>query len=125
LYTPPFLVHAAVVHFLKTIDLDASRARTAAILNLEEFPMSKAQTKTVDHTPLAVLTLAMALGPLTALSVGSRYADDATMARANAANPTYEVSAAPVAAPAAAAVRSSGDALSVVSLLEDTVGSDS
>jgi hypothetical protein len=41
-------------------------------------------THPTNHTPLIVLGLAMALGPLTALSLGSRYADDETIARAQA-----------------------------------------
>ncbi|ESQ15454.1 MAG: hypothetical protein N838_29275 [Thiohalocapsa sp. PB-PSB1] len=43
------------------------------------------EQKRINHGPLIVLSLAMALGPLTALSVGSRYADEETLARANAA----------------------------------------
>jgi uncharacterized surface protein with fasciclin (FAS1) repeats len=42
-------------------------------------------TKTFNYTPLAILGLAMALGPLTALSVGSRYAGPETLARAHVA----------------------------------------
>lgn len=45
--------------------------------------MSQTSSK-VNHTPLVVLGLAMALGPLTALSVGSRIADEETFARAQA-----------------------------------------
>jgi len=45
--------------------------------------MSQA-THQINHTPLIVLGLAMALGPLTALSLGSRYADEETFARAQA-----------------------------------------
>jgi hypothetical protein len=45
--------------------------------------MSQATHQT-NHTPLIVLGLAMALGPLTALSLGSRYADEETFARAQA-----------------------------------------
>lgn len=41
-------------------------------------------TAQINHTPLVILGLAMALGPLTALSVGSRYADEETLARAQA-----------------------------------------
>lgn len=41
-------------------------------------------THHTNHTPLIVLGLAMALGPLTALSLGSRYADEETIARAQA-----------------------------------------
>jgi uncharacterized surface protein with fasciclin (FAS1) repeats len=41
--------------------------------------------KKFNYGPLAIFGLAMALGPLTALSVGSRYADEATFERANAA----------------------------------------
>lgn len=41
-------------------------------------------TAHTNHTPLVILGLAIALGPLTALSVGSRYADDETFARAQA-----------------------------------------
>jgi uncharacterized surface protein with fasciclin (FAS1) repeats len=40
-------------------------------------------TKSVNYTPAVVLGLAMALGPLTALSLGSRYAGPETIARAN------------------------------------------
>jgi hypothetical protein len=46
--------------------------------------MSTEQKRT-NHGPLIILSLTMALGPLTALSVGSRYADEETLARANAA----------------------------------------
>jgi hypothetical protein len=45
--------------------------------------MSQATYRT-NHTPLIVLGLAMTLGPLTALSVGSRVADEETFARAQA-----------------------------------------
>mgnify|MGYP006271615067 CR=1 FL=1 len=45
--------------------------------------MSQATHQT-NHMPLIVLGLAMALGPLTALSLGSRYADEETFARAQA-----------------------------------------
>jgi hypothetical protein len=45
--------------------------------------MSRATHQT-NHMPLIVLGLAMALGPLTALSLGSRYADEETFARAQA-----------------------------------------
>lgn len=38
----------------------------------------------INYTPAVVLGLAMALGPLTALSLGTRYADEETWARANA-----------------------------------------
>ncbi|WP_462329940.1 fasciclin domain-containing protein [Thiohalocapsa halophila] len=41
--------------------------------------------KKFNYGPLAVFGLAMALGPLTALSVGSRYAPEETFERANAA----------------------------------------
>jgi len=41
-------------------------------------------THHTNHMPLIVLGLAMALGPLTALSLGSRYADEETIARAQA-----------------------------------------
>ncbi len=43
-----------------------------------------ASKKTINHTPAIVLGLAIALGPLTALSVGSRYASEETFARAQA-----------------------------------------
>ncbi|ESQ15450.1 MAG: hypothetical protein N838_06865 [Thiohalocapsa sp. PB-PSB1] len=39
----------------------------------------------INYGPLIVLSLTMALGPLAALSIGSRYADEETIARANAA----------------------------------------
>lgn len=39
----------------------------------------------INYGPLIVLSLTMALGPLAALSIGSRYADEETFARANAA----------------------------------------
>lgn len=42
-------------------------------------------TKKPNYAPLAIFGLAMALGPLTALSVGSRYASEETFERANAA----------------------------------------
>ncbi len=42
-------------------------------------------TKSPNYAPLAIFGLAMALGPLTALSLGSRYADEETLARANVA----------------------------------------
>jgi uncharacterized surface protein with fasciclin (FAS1) repeats len=42
-------------------------------------------SKTFNYTPLAILGLAMALGPLTALSLGSRYAGPETLARAHVA----------------------------------------
>jgi hypothetical protein len=45
--------------------------------------MSQPSTQ-INHTPLVILGLAMALGPLTALSLGSRYADEETFARAQA-----------------------------------------
>jgi hypothetical protein len=51
--------------------------------HIEVFHMSQSSNG-INHTPLIVLTLAMALGPLTALSVGSRYADEETLARAQA-----------------------------------------
>jgi hypothetical protein len=38
----------------------------------------------INYAPAAVLGLAMALGPLTALSLGTRYAGEETWARANA-----------------------------------------
>ncbi len=41
-------------------------------------------TNQINHTPLVILGLAMALGPLTALSLGSRFADEETLARAQA-----------------------------------------
>ncbi len=41
-------------------------------------------TNQINHTPLVILGLAMALGPLTALSLGSRFADEETFARAQA-----------------------------------------
>ena len=41
--------------------------------------------KTFNYGPLAIFGLAMALGPLTALSVGSRYAPEETFERANVA----------------------------------------
>jgi hypothetical protein len=47
-------------------------------------------TNRTNHTPLVVLTLAMALGPLTALSVGSRYADEETLTRAQAGAETIK-----------------------------------
>ncbi len=40
--------------------------------------------QTINHTPAIVLGLAIALGPLTALSLGSRYASEETIARAQA-----------------------------------------
>jgi uncharacterized surface protein with fasciclin (FAS1) repeats len=42
-------------------------------------------TRKFNYGPLAIVGLAMALGPLTALSVGSRYAPPETFERANAA----------------------------------------
>lgn len=42
------------------------------------------QQKRINYGPVVFLGLAMALGPLAALSVGSRYADEETLARANA-----------------------------------------
>lgn len=51
--------------------------------------MSDSTTK-INHTPLVILGLAMALGPLTALSVGSRYADEETLARAQAGAQSIE-----------------------------------
>jgi hypothetical protein len=41
-------------------------------------------TNQINHTPLVILGLAMALGPLSALSLGSRFADEETFARAQA-----------------------------------------
>lgn len=41
-------------------------------------------TNQINRTPLVILGLAMALGPLTALSLGSRFADEETFARAQA-----------------------------------------
>jgi hypothetical protein len=41
-------------------------------------------THHTNHMPLIILGLAMALGPLTALSLGSRYAGEETLARAQA-----------------------------------------
>lgn len=41
-------------------------------------------TKNVSYGPIVVLGLGMALGPLTALSFGTRYAGEETWARANA-----------------------------------------
>jgi len=41
-------------------------------------------TNRINHTPVVVIGLAMALGPLAALSLGTRYADEETWARANA-----------------------------------------
>ena len=41
-------------------------------------------SKNVNYTPAVILGLAMALGPLTALSIGSRVADEETLARAQA-----------------------------------------
>ncbi|MGD2020374.1 MAG: fasciclin domain-containing protein [Thiohalocapsa sp.] len=46
---------------------------------------TKTTAKKFNYGPLAIFGLAMALGPLTALSVGSRYADEETFERANAA----------------------------------------
>ena len=45
--------------------------------------MSSSAPRT-NYTPVVVLGLAMALGPLAALSIGSRFADEETLARANA-----------------------------------------
>lgn len=44
------------------------------------------EKKPINHGPLLFLSLTMALGPLAALSVGSRYADEETRARASAAS---------------------------------------
>jgi uncharacterized surface protein with fasciclin (FAS1) repeats len=41
-------------------------------------------SKNVNYTPAVILGLAMALGPLTALSIGSRVADEDTLKRAQA-----------------------------------------
>lgn len=46
--------------------------------------MTDSVEKRINYGPVAFLGLAMALGPLTALSLGSRYADEETWARANA-----------------------------------------
>jgi hypothetical protein len=51
--------------------------------------MSDSNTK-INHRPLIVIGLAMALGPLTALSLGSRYADEDTLARAQAGAQSIE-----------------------------------
>ncbi|MGB5736487.1 MAG: fasciclin domain-containing protein [Thiohalocapsa sp.] len=50
--------------------------------------MSEA-TKQINYGPVAILGLAMALGPLTALSLGSRYAGEETWERANAGLENY------------------------------------
>jgi uncharacterized surface protein with fasciclin (FAS1) repeats len=47
-------------------------------------------TKHFNYGPLVFFGLVMALGPLTALSLGSRYADEETLARANAGLESYE-----------------------------------
>ena len=46
-------------------------------------------TKRINYVPVAILGLAMGLGPLTALSLGTRYADEETWARANAGLENY------------------------------------
>jgi uncharacterized surface protein with fasciclin (FAS1) repeats len=48
--------------------------------------------KKPNYSPLMIFGLAMALGPLTALSLGSRYAGPETLARANAGAATAEPS---------------------------------
>jgi len=50
--------------------------------------MSDSTTR-FNYGPVAILGLAMALGPLTALSLGSRFADEETLARANAGLENY------------------------------------
>lgn len=49
---------------------------------LEELPMTDSTTR--SHRLVVILGLSMALGPLTALSFGSKYADEETFARAQA-----------------------------------------
>lgn len=49
-------------------------------------------SKRINYGPAVILGLAMALGPLTALSLGSRYAGEETWARANAGLENYEPS---------------------------------
>ena len=46
-------------------------------------------TKRISYVPVAILGLAMGLGPLTALSLGTRYAGEETWARANAGLENY------------------------------------
>ncbi|MGB5735991.1 MAG: fasciclin domain-containing protein [Thiohalocapsa sp.] len=46
-------------------------------------------TKQFNYGPVAILGLAMALGPLTALSLGTRYAGEETWERANAGLENY------------------------------------
>ena len=46
-------------------------------------------TKRINYVPVAIFGLAMGLGPLTALSLGTRYADEETWARANAGLENY------------------------------------
>ena len=74
----------------------------------------------INYAPAAVLGLAMALGPLTALSLGTRYAGEETWARANAglenAKPAtpidaYGVSGEAGAVPAYASNKSLADVL--------------
>ena len=62
-------------------------------------------THQTNHTPLIVLGVAMALGPLTALSLGSRYADEETFARAQAGAENIERRQMPAAATASPAQR--------------------
>ena len=50
--------------------------------------MSDSTTR-INYGPVAILGLAMALGPLTALSLGTRYAGEETWARANAGLENY------------------------------------
>jgi uncharacterized surface protein with fasciclin (FAS1) repeats len=52
--------------------------------------MSESTKQKPNYAPLAIVGIAMALGPLTALSLGSRYAGPETMARANAGLESYE-----------------------------------
>lgn len=46
-------------------------------------------TKRINYSPVMIFGLTMALGPLAALSLGSRYADEETLARANAGRDNY------------------------------------